>query len=70
MKDQSAWDEMRKWSCVELRQEIAKGKRTLFSFRFHKKNEVKPHEIRAARRRVARLHTILSGKLFQKCDGE
>jgi ribosomal protein L29 len=54
-----------------LRGEVIQGKRALFNFRFQKKiNAAKPHEVRAMRKRVARLKTAMVQKKFEGQGGE
>lgn len=57
----SVIDELRELPAEDLKVEISKAREKLFKFRFHGKNEEmqRAGEIRALRRRIARVLTIV-----------
>lgn len=62
-KEKSSFKALSDLSLSQLRQEVVLGRKALFHFRCQKKDaEVKPHEIRSVRKRIARLKTALTLK--------
>jgi len=68
----SSFKELMSLPIVDLRKEVVRGQKSLFSFRFQKKEgeSVKPHEVKKMRRHIARVKTAMTIKFFQEVGGE
>lgn len=71
-KKTSSFQELMGLSVDELKKEVVKSQKSLFSFRFQKKEgeAVKPHEVRTVRKHIARVKTAMTVKFFQEVGGE
>jgi len=71
-KTSSSFKELMGLTVVDLKKEVVRCQKSLFSFRFQKKEgeSVKPHEVRNVRKHIARVKTAMTKKFFQEVGGE